>query len=150
MEPHHRHCLNAERASPRETGLFPVHACWCPHGSRKGALRDFRATIDVSRRTHVLDETAPVRRPSGQDAGPTNPVKHRRPRGRQSRWRSHCPSRPGPQRRARAAAGLHPLPGSFLPEHYPSFTNPAARRGHFIPFGHFILLFLFNTSLSEA
>ncbi len=32
--------LYAECASPRETGLFPVHARWCPRGSRKGALRD--------------------------------------------------------------------------------------------------------------
>ncbi len=32
--------LYAECASPRETGLFPVHAHWCPRGSRKGALRD--------------------------------------------------------------------------------------------------------------
>ncbi len=30
----------AECASPRETGLFPVHAHWCPRGSRKGALRE--------------------------------------------------------------------------------------------------------------
>ncbi len=30
--------LYAECASPLETGLFPVHARWCPRGSRKGAL----------------------------------------------------------------------------------------------------------------
>ncbi len=29
--------LYAECASPLETGLFPVHARWCPRGSRKGA-----------------------------------------------------------------------------------------------------------------
>ncbi len=32
--------LYAECASPLETGLFPVHARWCPRGSRKGALRE--------------------------------------------------------------------------------------------------------------
>ncbi len=74
-----------------------------------------------------------MRRPSGQDAGPTSPVERRGPRGRRSRWRSRRPSRPGPQRGARAAAGLRPLPGPFLPEHCPSFTTLAARRGHQIP-----------------
>ncbi len=29
--------LNAEGASTRETDLFPMHARWCPRGSRKGA-----------------------------------------------------------------------------------------------------------------
>ncbi len=76
---------------------------------------------------------APVRRLSGQDAGPTSPVERRGPRGRRSRWRSRRPSRPGPQRGARAAAGLRPLLGPFLPEHCPSFTTLAARRGHQIP-----------------
>ncbi len=33
----HTRLLNPEGASPRETGLFPVHARWCPRGSRKGA-----------------------------------------------------------------------------------------------------------------
>ncbi len=47
--------------------------------------------------------------------------------------RSRRPSRPGPQRGARAAAGLRPLPGPFLPEHCPSFTTRAAQRGHQIP-----------------
>ncbi len=94
----------------------------------------------------------------GQDAGPTSPVERRGPRGRRSRWRSHRPSRPGPQMGACAAARLRPLPGPFLPEHCPSFTNPAARRRYqipclfrtFFPFGHFILLFLLNKNLSEA
>ncbi len=125
--------LYAECASPLETGLFPVHARWCPRGSRKGAWRDFRAARDVSRRTRGPDETAPVIRPLGQDAGPTSPLERRGPRGRRRRWRSRRPSRPGPQRGARAAAGLRPLPGPFLPEHCPSFTTRAAQRGHQIP-----------------
>ncbi len=64
----------------------------------------------------------------------------------------------GPERGASTAARLHPLPGPFLLDHCPSFTNPAAWRGHQIPclfwtlfpFGHFILLFMLNKSLSEA
>ncbi len=48
--------LYAECASPRETGLFPVHARWCPRGSRKGASK-----------------TAPARQLTGQDAGPYTP-----------------------------------------------------------------------------
>ncbi len=66
-------------------------------------------------------------------------------RRRKSRWRSRRPSRSGPERGARAAAGLRPLPGPFLPEHCPSFTirvhnedtRPPVYFGHFIPLGHF-------------
>ncbi len=110
--------LYAECASPRETGLFPVHARWCPRGSRKGALRD--------RVPHPWDgwrARMPGRLIPGSAAG----------RGKTKRWRSRRPSRPGPARGARAAAGLRPLPGPFLLEHCPSFTNLAARRGHQIP-----------------
>ncbi len=69
-----------------------------------------------------------VLRPSGQEAGPISPVECRGPRGKRSRWRSHCPSRPWPKRGARAAAGLRPLP-SILPSrtlsllHKPSNTT---------------------------
>ncbi len=98
--------LYAECASPRETGLFPVHARWCPRGSRKGAWRDFRAARDVSRRTRGPDETAPVIRPSGQDAGPTSPLERRGPRGRRRRWRSRRPSPQGPFTRDAASGGI--------------------------------------------
>ncbi len=90
-------------------------------------------SLNVSRRTRSPEEATPVIRPLGQDARPTSPVERRGPRGRRSRWRSHRPSPPGPQRGACVAARLCPLPGPFLPEHCPSFTNPAARRGHQIP-----------------
>ncbi len=66
--------LYAECASPRETGLFPVHARWCPRGSRKGALRHENRTRETAdgpgcravpleaprakRRTKPLDEAA--------------------------------------------------------------------------------------------
>ncbi len=50
----------------------------------------------VRRRTSVPPETraaesAPVLWPSGQDAGPSNPVERRGTRGRRSRWKSHRP-----------------------------------------------------------
>ncbi len=105
--------LYAECASPLETGLFPVHARWCPRGSRKGAWRDFRAARDVSRRTRGPDETAPVIRPSGQDAGPTSPLERRGPRGRRRRWRSRRPA-PRTSEGERAAAGLRPVVNFFL------------------------------------
>ncbi len=152
--------LYAGCASPLETGLFPVHARWCPRGSRKGALRDRAPPKARAAGPAVRTRTAPARRPSGQDAGPTRPIECcRGPRGGRSRWKSHRPSRPGPRRGARAAAGLRPLPGPFLPEHCPSFTTRAAQRGHQIPpfildtlfpLDTFIVLFLFNKSLSEA
>ncbi len=64
----------------------------------------------------------------------------------------------GPERGASTAAGLRRLPGPFLLDHCPSFTNPAAQRGHQIPclfwtlfpFGHFVLLFMLNKSHSKA
>ncbi len=100
----------------------------------------------------VRTRTAPAIRLTGQDAGPYNPRKRRGPKEDEAAKGSRRPSRSGPERGACAAAGLRPLPGHFLLEHCPSFTNPAARRGHQIPclfctlfpFGHFIILFMLN------
>ncbi len=61
--------LYAGCASPLETGLFPVHARWCPRGSRKGALRDRVPPKARAAGPAVRTRTAPARRPSGQDAG---------------------------------------------------------------------------------
>ncbi len=126
--------LYAECASPLETGLFPVHAHWCPRGSRKGALRE--------QLPHPYTADGPGCRAVSSPEVPW-------PEGGRSRWRSRRPSRSGPERGARAAAGLRPLPGPFLPEHCPSFTTRAAQRGHqiplfildtLIPFGHFYFI----------
>ncbi len=127
------------RLSSRDRSL--PHACtlvssWVQEGSVEGS------------------SAAPVRRPSGQDAGPTSPVERRGPRGRRSRWRSRRPSRPGPQRGVRAAAGLRPLPGPFLPEHSPPSqpsqhdedTRSPVYFGHFIPFGHYFIICLIKAS----
>ncbi len=76
---------------------------------------------------------APVTRLTGQDAGPYSPRRGRGPKEDEAARRSRRPSRSGPERGDRAAAGLRPLPGPFLPEHCPSFTTRAARRGHQIP-----------------
>ncbi len=111
--------LYAGCASPLETGLFPVHARWCPRGSRKGALRDRVPPKARAAGPAVRTRTAPARRPSGQDAGPTRPIECcRGPRGGRSRWKSHRPSRPGPRRGARAAPDSAP----YLD---PSFQNTA-------------------------
>ncbi len=118
----------AERASPRETGLFPVHARWCPRGSRKGA------------------STALVTRLTGQDAGPYNPRKCRGPTEDEAAKRSRRPSRSRPERGAHAAAGLRPLPGplntalpSRTPEHDED-TRSLVYFGHFLPFGHYFII----------
>lgn len=147
MEPHHRRCLKAQRASPRETGLFPVHAHWCPRGSRKGALRDSRATRDVSCRTRgPVENRTRLHGRRARMPGRPSPASAAASEEDEAARRSRRPSRPGPKRGARAAAGLRPLPGPFLHEHCQTPTNPAARRGHQIPccfghcspFGHFI------------
>ncbi len=160
MEPHHRRCY-----MPVAPLLWRPVSSPCMHaGVLVGPGRE-RWGIGCRRRRELPDPRSgrgpqPARRPSGQDAGPTRPIECcRGPRGGRSRWKSHRPSRPGPRRGARAAAGLRPLPGPFLPEHCPSFTTRAAQRGHQIPpfildtlfpLDTFIVLFLFNKSLSEA
>ncbi len=137
--------LYAERGSSWETAM---HACWCPRGSMKGVLRDRVPPKSRAARPTFRTSTAPVRQLTGQDAGSYNPWKRRGPKEDEIPKRSRRPSRPGPKRGARAAAGLRPLPGPFLIEHCPSFTNPAARRGHQIPclfwtlfpFGHYFII----------
>ncbi len=103
---------SGDRSLPRACTLV---SSWVQEGSVEGAT------------------AAPVHGWRARMPGRLIPGKCRGPRGRRRRWRSRRPSRPGPQRGARAAAGLRPLPGPFLPEHCPSFTTRAARRGHQIP-----------------
>ncbi len=55
-----------------------------------------------------------------------------------------APCAPDLQRGAHAAARLCPLLGPFLPEHCPSFTKPAARRGHQIPCLFWTLYFIIS------
>ncbi len=112
MEPHHRRCympsaplLWRDRSLPRACTLV---SSWVQEGSVEGAT-------------------------AAQDAGPYNPRRCRGPKEDEAAERSRRPSRSGPERGARAAAGLRPLPGPFLPEHCPSFTTRAAQRGHQIP-----------------
>ncbi len=70
--------------------------------------------------------TAPARRLTGQDDGPYNP-------GSAAGQKEDEAAKGSRHRGARATTGLRPLPGPFLLEHCPSFTNPAAWRGHQIP-----------------
>ncbi len=159
MEPHHRRCY-----MPVAPLLWRPVSSPCMHaGVLVGPGRErwgIGAAEGASCRTRGPDEDRTRETAVGPDAGPTRPIECcRGPRGGRSRWKSHRPSRPGPRRGARAAAGLRPLPGPFLPEHCPSFTTRAAQRGHQIPpfildtlfpLDTFIVLFLFNKSLSEA
>ncbi len=89
--------LYAKRSPPLETGIFPVNARWCSRGSRKGTYRDCHGTRDVSRRTHVLDETTPVR---SSAVGPEID---------QAAGEATFPRAPGPKRGAHASVGLPPL-----------------------------------------
>ncbi len=103
---------SGDRSLPRACTLV---SSWVQEGSVEGAT------------------AAPVHGWRARMPGRLIPGKCRGPRGRRRRWRSRRPSHPGPQRGARAAAGLRPFPGPFLPEHCPSFTTRAAQRGHQIP-----------------
>ncbi len=140
--------LYAECTSPLETGLFSVHARWCPRGSRKGAWRE-RGGSNCRTRTRLM----------GQDAGPFNP--------RESAAGQEVDDVAGEAAAPRAPdlRGERVRPPDSAPYLDPSFQNtappsqPAQHNedtrspvsfGHFIPFGHFILLFLLNKSLSEA
>ncbi len=136
--------LYAECASPLETGLFPVHARWCPRGSRKGALRE------------------QLPHPYTADGPGCRAVKSREVPRAQRRTK---PLEKPPPPRAPDLRGERVRPPDSAPYLDPSFQNTAPPSqpaqhdedtrspvyfGHLIPFGHFILLFLFNKSLSEA
>ncbi len=118
MEPHHRRCY-----MPSAPLLWRQVSSPCMHaGVLMGPGRERERA-----------SAAPVTRLTGQDAGPYSPRRGRGPKEDEAARRSRRPSRSRPKRGAHAAAGLRPLPGPFLPEHCPSFTTRAARRGHQIP-----------------
>ncbi len=123
--------LYAECASPRETGLFPVHACWCPRGSRKGALRE-----QVPHPWHGWRARMPGRIIPGGAVGRRRmkPLKEAAaPRAPDPRW--------GPPD---SAPYLDPsfsntaLP-SRTPQHDEDIRSPVYF-GHFIPFGHYFII----------
>ncbi len=126
--------LYAECASPRETGLFPVHARWCPRGSRKGAVEGASA--------------APVTRLTGQDAGPYNPRRCRGPKEDEAATRSRRPSRSDPRgERVRLPDSAPYLDPSFQntappsqPAQHDEDTRSPVYFGHFIPFGHYFII----------
>ncbi len=160
--------LYAERASPRETGLFHVHARWCPRGSlpraftlvsswvQEGSIEGDHAARAAG--PAVRTRSAPVIRPSGQDAGPTSPVERRGPRGRRSRWISHRPSHPdlsGERVRPPDSAPTWTLPSGTLPLLHKARSttrapDPPVYFGHFSPWTLLLYYFMSNKSLSEA
>ncbi len=121
--------LYAECASPLETGLFPVHARWCPRGSRKGASR-------------VEDRTRETADGPGCRAIPLEAPRAQR--------------RTKPLMEAAALAPRTPEgPPDSAPYLDPSFQNTAPPSqpaqhdedtrspvyfGHFIPFGHCFII----------
>ncbi len=88
--------LYAECASPLETHLFPVHAHWCPCGSRKGALRERVPPKARAAGPAVRTRAAPARRLTGQDAGPYNPQKRRGPKKDEAATQSRRYTKPPP------------------------------------------------------
>ncbi len=121
MEPHHHRCY-----MPSAPLLWRPVSSPCMHaGVLVGPGRERRAW-----------RTAPARRLTGQDAGPgcrAVPLEAPRAQRRMKPPIEAAALAPRTQGGARAATGLRPLPGPFLPEHCPSFTTRAARRGHQIP-----------------
>ncbi len=98
---HTPECANASRDS---AGLFPVHARWCPRGSRKGALRE------QLRRTRT--------RLTGQDAGPYHPRRCRGPKEDEAAEEAAAPRAPDPR-------GERVRPPDSAPYLDPSFQNTA-------------------------
>ncbi len=142
MEPHHRRCYMRVRLSSGDRSL--PRAC--------------TLVSSWSRRERWGSNCRTRTRLTGQDAGPVNPGKCSGPRGRRRRWRSRRPRAPDLRwervRPPDSAPYLDPSFQNTAPPSQPAQHNEDTRSpvsfGHFIPFGHFILLFLLNKSLSEA
>ncbi len=125
-----------------ETGLFPVHARWCPRGSRKGALS-------------VEDRTRETADGPGCRAVPLEAPRAQR---RTKPPIEAAALAPRTQGGARAATGLRPyLDPSFqntAPPSQPAQHDEDTRSPVFFwtlnPLWTLYLLFLFNKSLSEA
>ncbi len=136
---------SGDRSLPRACTLV---SSWVQEGSVEGTVPPKARAAGPAVRTRA----APARRLTGQDAGPYNPQKRRGPKEDEAAIRRRRPSRPGPARDS--APYLDP---SFLNTAHPSQTSQHDENtrspvyfGHFNPFRHFVLLFLFNKSLSEA
>ncbi len=100
------HLSSGDRSLPRACMLV---SSWVQEGSVEGLPETWAPDPRSGRNYTCVTAIGP-----GCWAGPTSPVERHGPRGRRSRWRIHRPSRPGPKREARAAAGLHPyLDSSF-------------------------------------
>ncbi len=123
---------------------LPVHARWCPRGSRKGAWRE-----QVPHPLHGWRVRMPGRIVPGGAVG----RRRMKPLGEAAAPRA--PDLRGePVRPPDSAPYLDPSFQNTAPPSQPAQHDEDTRSpvyfGHFIPFGHFILLFLFNKSLSEA
>ncbi len=121
--------LYAGCASPLETGLFPVHARWCPRGSRKGALRE--------QLPHPYTADGPgcraVSSPEGRGPEEEEPLEEAAALALRTREGSACGRRTPPL--------TWTLPSRTLPSFtirvHNEDTRPPVYFGHFIPLGHF-------------
>ncbi len=128
---------SGDRSLPRACTLV---SSWVQEGSVEGS------------------SAAPVRRLTGQDAGPFNPPKCRGPKEDEAAEEAAAPR--APDLRGSACGRRTPPLTWTLPSRTPAPPSQPAQHdedtrspvyfGHFIPFRHFILLFLLNKSLSEA
>ncbi len=135
--------LYAGCASPLGTGLFPVHARWCPRGSRKGALRE--------QLPHPYTADGPGCRAVSSPEGPW-------PEGGRAAEEAAAPRAPDPRgervRPPDSAPYLDPSFQNTAPPSQSAFTtrtpDPLFILDTLFPLDTFIVLFLFNKSLSEA
>ncbi len=135
--------LYAGCASPLGTGLFPVHARWCPRGSRKGALRE--------QLPHPYTADGPGGRAVSSPEGPW-------PGGGRAAEEAAAPRAPDPRgervRPPDSAPYLDPSFQNTAPPSQSAFTtrtpDPLFILDTLFPLDTFIVLFLFNKSLSEA
>ncbi len=106
----------------------------------------------MSRRTHSPDETAPVMRPSGQDAGLQVLSSAVGQEVDEAAGKATAPCTPDlrGERMWPPDSAPYPdpcfqntVPPSQTPQHDKDTRSPVYF-GHFSPFGHFILLFLLN------
>ncbi len=100
-----------------------MHARWCQRGSRKGALRESHAARAVREREPNENRTRYIADvPGCRDIYP-----------REALWARRSKPPPLPPRSPDLSVDSAPSSDPFLSKHCPSFTNPAARRGHQIP-----------------
>ncbi len=125
---------------------------WVQEGSVEGSVDGSRVARAVSCRTRGLDENRTRYTTDGPGCRAIYPQEALWVRRMKLLKEAATPSRPGPKRGARAAAGLCPFLGPPPSEHCPSFTTPDSLfiLDTFHLLDTLFLLLMLNKSLSEA